>query len=290
MIKESDKRDNAGSIYWTCKCECGNIKDVSGNSLRKGKSTNCGCRNKQRLADLHLESLVGRWYSDLVVLEKTDKRESGSVVWKCKCKCGNICYRNTNILKRLSYHGCNECVNRHNGLSNKNNLIGQKFGKLLVLEETLERTNSGNVIWKCKCDCGNICKVSSSCLIQGNTSSCGCINYSIGERNIEDILKENNIQFITQYTEKSLQKKKFDFAIIKNNQILQLIEFDGQQHYSDISGIWNSPESLQDIQKRDEEKNQWAKEHNIPLVRIPYWKRDNITLDMILGDEYLVKE
>lgn len=35
-------------------------------------------------------------------------------------------------------------------------------------------------------------------------------------------------------------------------------------------------------------KNEWAKEHNIPLVRIPYWERDKITLDMILGDKYLV--
>lgn len=35
-------------------------------------------------------------------------------------------------------------------------------------------------------------------------------------------------------------------------------------------------------------KNEWAKEHNIPLVRIPYWVRDKITLDMILKDEYLV--
>lgn len=28
---------------------------------------------------------------------------------------------------------------------------------------------------------------------------------------------------------------------------------------------------------------------NIPLVRIPYTERDNITLDMLLGDQYLVK-
>ena len=42
--------------------------------------------------------------------------------------------------------------------------------------------------------------------------------------------------------------------------------------------------------QRDEEKNQWAKRHNIPLVRIPYYERDNITLEMLLGDEYLYHE
>ena len=41
--------------------------------------------------------------------------------------------------------------------------------------------------------------------------------------------------------------------------------------------------------RRDKEKNQYAIEHNIPLVRIPYTERDNITLDMLLGDKYLIK-
>lgn len=38
----------------------------------------------------------------------------------------------------------------------KKNLIGQKFGRLTVLEETDERSTQGGVIWKCKCDCGKI--------------------------------------------------------------------------------------------------------------------------------------
>ena len=42
------------------------------------------------------------------------------------------------------------------------------------------------------------------------------------------------------------------------------------------------------IEQRDLFRNQWAAAHNIPLVRIPYWERDNITLEMLLGDKYLV--
>lgn len=30
--------------------------------------------------------------------------------------------------------------------------------------------------------------------------------------------------------------------------------------------------------------------HNLPLVRIPYKERDNITLDLIMGDKYLFTE
>ena len=73
-----------------------------------------------------------------------------------------------------------------------------------------------------------------------------------------------------------------------DNQIERLIEFDGEQHFLNRKGLWNSKETLKDIQQRDEEKNQWARLHKIPLVRIPYTERDNITLDIIMGDKYLI--
>ena len=103
------------------------------------------------------------------------------------------------------------------------------------------------------------------------------------------MLNKNNISFISEYTAPSLNKKRFDFALLnQNKKIVRLIEFDGEQHYTDIQGLWNSKETLEEIQKRDQEKNNWAKEHNISLVRIPYWERDNITLDILLGDKYLI--
>lgn len=54
---------------------------------------------------------------------------------------------------------------------NFNNLLGQKFNKLTVLE--LYSTEK-ETIWKCKCDCGNITFVSASHLKDGHTKSCGC--------------------------------------------------------------------------------------------------------------------
>lgn len=51
-------------------------------------------------------------------------------------------------------------------------------------------------------------------------------------------------------------------------------------------GAWkqNSRITLKIQQERDHRKNQWCLSHNIPLVRIPYWERDNITLEMLMGD------
>ncbi len=55
-------------------------------------------------------------------------------------------------------------------------LTGQKFGYLTVLQKTGERTHgkSKAIIWKCVCDCGQICYVSTNKLKSGHTKSCGC--------------------------------------------------------------------------------------------------------------------
>ncbi len=52
-------------------------------------------------------------------------------------------------------------------------MIGQKFGKLTVLEETHKRKWNYKV-YKCLCECGNIAYMNGYSLRSGNTKSCGC--------------------------------------------------------------------------------------------------------------------
>lgn len=59
-------------------------------------------------------------------------------------------------------------------MSEKIDLTGQPFGRLLVLYEC-GRSKDGNVLWKCRCDCGNECVVSSDALRKQRTQSCGCL-------------------------------------------------------------------------------------------------------------------
>lgn len=54
------------------------------------------------------------------------------------------------------------------------NLTGQRFGRLVAVEPTDERRH-GSVMWVCKCDCGNLCKIRASHLTYYGTKSCGCI-------------------------------------------------------------------------------------------------------------------
>jgi len=50
---------------------------------------------------------------------------------------------------------------------------GAKFGHLTALKPTNKRQGT-NVIWKCQCDCGKICYVSTGHLGR-ETNSCGCL-------------------------------------------------------------------------------------------------------------------
>ena len=51
---------------------------------------------------------------------------------------------------------------------------GKKFGMLTVVSES-ERTRSGDILWICKCECGNITHpIVGSNLRNGHTKSCGC--------------------------------------------------------------------------------------------------------------------
>jgi hypothetical protein len=54
-------------------------------------------------------------------------------------------------------------------------LIGNRFGKLLVISPTNKRDGRRGVIWLCKCDCGNTKEINSRGLIHDNIKSCGCL-------------------------------------------------------------------------------------------------------------------
>ena len=163
-----------------------------------------------------------------------------------------------------------------------NDLIGKIFGKLTVIEKTKKRTKNRNIIWKCQCDCGNICEVPTTHLNSGHTSSCGCLKQSKGEFFISTILSNNNIPFETKKSFNSCKIKKplyFDFYV--NN--THLIEYDGIQHFKYKNDGWNTKEHFENLQQHDIYKNQWCKENNIPLIRIPYTHLNKICLyDLLL--------
>ena len=228
-------------------------------------------------------------------------RPSKKSYWLCLCDCGNYIVCRVDCLKNQHIQSCG-CMTIE-GVCRKSQLIiddmiGRRFGKLTVVEFVGYKTKSDGVnmaMFRCICDCGNDnFIVSGNSLRCGLTLSCGCLTRSVGEENVENILKENNIYFKAEYVFLDLKSNRdgylrYDFAILDESNIpMRLIEFDGEQHARPIEHF-GGENKFKIQQENDVLKNQYALSHNIPLVRIPYSKRDYINLDDILGDKYLIK-
>lgn len=52
-------------------------------------------------------------------------------------------------------------------------IVGQRFGHLIVIERIGSRW--GHSLWKCKCDCGIVCERTANQLTMNKTVSCGCM-------------------------------------------------------------------------------------------------------------------
>ena len=63
-------------------------------------------------------------------------------------------------------------------------VTGERYGNLVVVRKTADRTKDNRIIWECKCDCGKTTTVSSVDLVTGNTKSCGCLGRNYAKRNL----------------------------------------------------------------------------------------------------------
>ncbi len=104
--------------------------------------------------------LTGKRFGRLLVMEKTDQRELGAVLWRCKCDCGNEKLVKTSGLTSGCVASCG-CLRREmfgkGRITQQNNLQPQKylpgclFGDLKVLRCVKDRT------WECRCiRCGEV--------------------------------------------------------------------------------------------------------------------------------------
>lgn len=259
---------------WVCKCDCGNETVVVGYNLKSGHTSSCGCLRHR--PSPNRDSLEGQQFGEWTVLKRVENRPS---YWLCQCSCGVIKEVYSSSLKKGLSQSCGH-LHRHDA---HKPLDGQRFGFLTVIKQI--PTDKGQYCI-CKCDCGNITKVKRANLISGNTKSCGCI-VSYGEARIKQLLQENHISFISQYTPKDISNKKYKFDFFVDNAFM--IEFDGPQHTGQVGGYYTK-ERVSEVMRRDMEKNQYCLSHNIPLYRIPYSLRDAITFEDLFNDKFLVKE
>lgn len=274
-----------GRTYYKCRCDCGKEIEVCYTNLIQEKTKSCGCKRGYYTSISKLQDISNQKFGRLTAI-KIDHREPPKTYWLCKCDCGNTKVADINQLTQGKIKSCG-CLQKENtkklAAKNYNNLIGRRFGKLVVLEDSRERTKTGNVIWKCQCDCGNLTNVSGTHLLCGDTISCGCI-VSKGETVIKSILSINEIFYQTQKTFDNCinpitgSKLFFDFYLPDYN---CCIEYDGEQHFNAREAGYFTSETVKEIQHRDRVKEDFCKKHNIKLIRVPYTDYDKLSLEYI---------
>ena len=109
--------------------------------------------------------LTGQKFGRLTVIERVENKGK-RVAWLCQCECGNEKVIVGQSLKSGNTMSCG-CTNE------VEDLTGQKFGRLTVIERA---ENKGKkVAWLCQCECGNEKVIRGCSLKNGDTISCGCL-------------------------------------------------------------------------------------------------------------------
>lgn len=116
--------------------------------------------------------LSGKRFGRLVVVDFAGLNNRHQAQWKCECDCGNTVVTDGSRLRSGMTKSCGCLQKDRTSESSVHDLTGQRFGLLTVIERD-GQTPSGNVRWRCKCDCGKETTVVGSLLLNGNTQSCG---------------------------------------------------------------------------------------------------------------------
>lgn len=216
--------------------------------------------------------------SFIAPLKRTDKNIT-SLFFLCLCDCGEWIILEANAFRREKQKNCLKC-SQNSGVFIKD-ISGQIYGQLKALYPSEKRGKDGSVYWVCECiDCGHqqlVLKYNLNKTATGHLCAvCGA--KSAGEYMVGKLLQSMQLIFETEKTfldckfPNSQQFARFDFFV--NNQYI--IEIDGEHHYQPCKygGNITDEKAYQNfllVQQRDAFKNNYCFEHNIPIIRIPYF-------------------
>lgn len=209
-------------------------------------------------------------------------------------KLAYICPNHPNEIQYITYasikngHGCNKCASENNAKRQRKDFefIQSYFNEAgyQLLSTSEEYINSSSLLrYICPKHPEYVQQVSWSNFYGGQSRCKYCSSQnSKGEAKIANWLNSNNISFVRQKRFDDLRNPKtnymlsYDFWLPNNN---LLIEYQGGYHNGMVHKRNPAKQTANDLneqQKRDELKRNYAKEHNYQLLEIWYWDYDNV--------------
>lgn len=198
-----------------------------------------------------------------------------------KCRtCGRIWVSSPYKLYREQ--GCESCSRKRKGVESRK--PHEKFleeveafhGDGIILR-SLYTTNKARLNVECR-QCGHTWTPMPRTIVRRGCPSCASPK---GEKKIARLLDQIGYKYSIQFSFDDLigslgGKLRFDFAVYINDSLL-LLEYDGMQHFKPISYMGGVVRYERQV-KNDLIKDQYCRERQIPLLRIPY--TDLISLDV----------
>lgn len=271
------KKNNKPRTYVKCRCDCGNIVIRNAFDMRKPGIHSCGCAKKEVIQSWKSTDITGQKFGRLTVLKVLWENTPIKVL--CECDCGTIKIYNKNDVISGHTKSCGCYMRDRTSETNTKDFTNYIAPNGVKFLKQYKKNDKNQWLWECVCPfCGSTFVALPAKILNQHVNSCGCLNTSWGEKYVEKILKKINCNYKKQYTFKDLvsnknYKLRFDFAIFdKENNLKCLIEYDGQQHYYPVE-CYGGQKGYQETIERDNLKNNYCKDNNINLIRIPYWLR-----------------
>ena len=171
LVVEEVVKEPGRTRTWRCRCDCGEIKLVMTSMLKSGNVQSCGCLRKSP----HFQDHVGERFGRLAIESFIRVDPGGNTRWACRCDCGKTTEATISNLKLGRVQSCGCLVSEPKNRAPREDLVGQVFGRLTVVERVYPKNPGERGSWRCRCSCGNETLVSMSKLRDGSTASCGCL-------------------------------------------------------------------------------------------------------------------
>ena len=267
------------------KCNCGEEFSTSWNEFQLGRTKCKKCsggimRQKVSLDEAVKEFEKGGYYI-IDLKEFLNAKSKISIIdkdgYKFKMSYSDMVYNNKNnctadIFSKYNPYTLDniKLFLRINNYTNK--LISTKY-----------INSDSKLIFICE-ECGEEYEVSFKHFRNAEQTKCKKCSkkQSKLEIKVEDYLSDTGIKFEKQVKFKDCVNKRelpFDFVVYNGEDISTIIECDGRQHYEAVdffaTNYENALEGLKSTQRNDFIKNEYCKNNNIKLIRIPYWEFRN---------------
>lgn len=143
-----------GASMYTCRCECGSIKDVCAKNLKYKKTLSCGCYARdavrdnapKRIKNKNKLDLTGKKFGELTVIKKENAKTGVNAKWLCSCSCGNT----TVVIQSGLTSGCTTscgCVHKKkaSGRIKKNMGIVEGTNVSHILSKKVSKSNTSGI-------------------------------------------------------------------------------------------------------------------------------------------------